>query len=370
MVGLIGRKKTIRYNIFILIEIFIISVILVFSTSVTGYFLKEYKNAGDLIAAGLVASFALFVMLVSGIGLMGTQLIWVIGKKKEIGLLMSFGAKKGNIVSMVLFNSVKKVIVTGVLGIIAGYIITPEISRILYLPGSPNITTVVSAFILLLIFTIAATLYPALKAASIMPVEALRGTHEINSIKSKKTKKIWAAVVFYLILTVTVVVYVNLDYRLKKEMETDIINTSGPPPAIGTKVPGFEVLDGGNNILSNEDLMGSRHLIVIVDMQCAVSIDLLEGLDNIKEALAEAGVNVKLILVNRNYANDGTQSALQEKNIYFPLFEDHEKSVKWAFNVNAWPTMYLVDEEGTIIYRQIGYTGEVINMLRTVISKD
>jgi len=369
MVGVIGRKKTNRYNVFILIEIFIISSILVFSASVTGYFLNEYKNASDLIAAGLVVSFALFVMLVSGIGLMGTQLIWVIGKKKEIGLLMSFGAKKGNIVNMVLFNSIKKVIVTGVLGIIAGYIITPVISRILYLPGSPNITTVVSAFILLLIFTIAATLYPALKAASITPVEALRGTHDINSIKSKQTKKIWAVVVFYLVLTVTYVVCVNLDYSLKKEMETDIINTSGPPPAIGTKVPDFEVLDGGNNILSNEDLMGSRHLIVIVDMQCSVSIDLLVSLNSIEGFLSETGVNVKLILVHKNYSNKSTQSVLQEKNIYFPLFEDHEKSVKWAFKVNAWPAMYLVDEEGTIIYRQIGYTDEVINMLRTVISK-
>lgn len=368
----IGGKKTNTYNIFILVEIFIIAVILVFSTSVIGYFLMKYKDSGDLFAASLIGSFALFVMVVCGIGLMGTQLIWVIGKKKEIGLLMSFGAKKRNIASMVFFNSMKKAIAPGVLGIIAGCLITPVISEMLYLPGNPSVIAVISAFILLIVFTMTATLYPALKAASITPIEALKGTRDINSIKSHKDKKRWTTTAFYIILTLIFATCVCFDYHFKKEMETDIINTSGPPPAIGTKVPYFEVLGQDNVILLNEHFSGSKNLLVLWDVNCPFSIDLLENLSDLKRDLADSGIHVKPILLHDNNQSEDAdaQNLLQGKGIDFPVLRDNGKSVKWAFNASLRPAMYLVDEDGIIVYRQMGYNEKVINMLKTLVSQE
>jgi len=38
----------------------------------------------------------------------------------------------------------------------------------------------------------------------------------------------------------------------------------------------------------------------------------------------------------------------------FPIFVDANKSVKWAFKATISPSMYLIDSEGKIIYRQLG----------------
>jgi peroxiredoxin len=155
-------------------------------------------------------------------------------------------------------------------------------------------------------------------------------------------------------------------------METDIINTSGPPPAIGTKVPYFEVLGQDNSILSNDHFSGNKHLLILWDVKCPFSIDLLENISYLKSDLADSRIHVKLIQLHNNSRSEDTdaQNLLQEKGIDFPAFQDSDKSVKWAFNASQRPAMYLVDEDGAIVYRQIGYNEQVFNMLKTVVSQE
>jgi len=95
-------------------------------------------------------------------------------RTKEIGLKKAVGAKNREILSQFLVESVILTLVGGVFGIILGSLISFGVSRF------ANITSQVSIFSILLALTFSSLVgiifgyYPARRAASLNPIEALR----------------------------------------------------------------------------------------------------------------------------------------------------------------------------------------------------
>jgi len=118
-------------------------------------------------------------LLVGGIGIMNIMLVSVTERTKEIGLRKAVGAKKSDILIQFLTESVLLSLFGGIIGIIFGWVISAVVGRIAAASGTPFSPAVgLDAILLATLFSTAVGLffgiYPANRAASLEPVEALR----------------------------------------------------------------------------------------------------------------------------------------------------------------------------------------------------
>lgn len=122
----------------------------------------------------LLAAIAGISLLVGGIGIMNIMLVSVTERYREIGIRKAVGARKRDILSQFLVESVVLSLVGGFCGIIFGILI----AKIISLLGKWVFTIPISAVILPFLFSsiigLFFGLYPAQKASSLDPVEALR----------------------------------------------------------------------------------------------------------------------------------------------------------------------------------------------------
>ena len=131
------------------------------------------------IALGSIAGFSL---LVGGIGIMNMMLVAVTERTREIGLRMALGAKRLDILLQFLIESVLMCAVGGAigvgLGILAGEgmaLLAVKIVKIVpEWPALISLQWIVVSVSVSAIIGIAFGLYPALKASSLTPIEALR----------------------------------------------------------------------------------------------------------------------------------------------------------------------------------------------------
>ena len=124
------------------------------------------------IILGTIAGISL---LVGGIGIMNIMLATVTERTREIGIRRALGAKRKDITQQFLIETVVLSGVGGILGVTVGVLI-PQII-IYFIPEQKAIVTgfsVALSFGISVLIGILAGLYPALRAARMDPIEALR----------------------------------------------------------------------------------------------------------------------------------------------------------------------------------------------------
>ncbi|MEX2566784.1 MAG: ABC transporter permease [Cyclobacteriaceae bacterium] len=144
-----------------------------FEITIPELLLKQQQRTQNIfnIVLGAIAGISL---LVGGIGIMNIMLASVMERIKEIGLRLSLGAKKTDIVNQFLFESVMISVSGGIIGVILGIILAHLVSTFADFP------TVITLSSILLSFGVAATvglvfgITPAKRAASQDPITSLR----------------------------------------------------------------------------------------------------------------------------------------------------------------------------------------------------
>lgn len=122
----------------------------------------------------VLGSIAAISLLVGGIGIMNIMLASVTERTREIGIRRALGAKQNDIVLQFLIETVLLSGAGGILGVILGLSIPLAVSHF------AGVTTVIKAWSPTLAFSISVLtgiafgIYPAKRAASMNPVEALR----------------------------------------------------------------------------------------------------------------------------------------------------------------------------------------------------
>ncbi len=135
--------------------------------------LKQQKRSNELFnyVLGAIAGISL---LVGGIGIMNIMLASVLERIKEIGLRLSLGAKKTDIVHQFMFESVLISVSGGIIGIVLGISLAFAVSQL------AGISTVISFSSILVSFGVAAGIglvfgiTPARRAAQQNPINSLR----------------------------------------------------------------------------------------------------------------------------------------------------------------------------------------------------
>jgi putative ABC transport system permease protein len=122
----------------------------------------------------LLASIALVSLLVGGIGIMNIMLVSVTERTREIGVRMALGARRRDIMSQFLIESVALAVAGGVVGIGAGVGAATIMARMYQWNTLVSLPAVVVSFGFALVVGIFFGIYPARKASRLDPIEALR----------------------------------------------------------------------------------------------------------------------------------------------------------------------------------------------------
>lgn len=128
------------------------------------------------VVSGVVTGIAAISLLVGAIGIL--TIMWIVVQERvgEIGLAKAIGATRGQILLWYLFESAVTALAGGVAGLAIGvggaWLLSATV------PGINSLTSpliVVEAIVMALVVGVGAGVAPALKAASMDPVDALRG---------------------------------------------------------------------------------------------------------------------------------------------------------------------------------------------------
>ena len=136
-------------------------------------FLNLYKQATSGIFAVLVGVVALS-LVVGGIVIMNIMLMVVSERTREIGLRKALGARRADIMSQVLTESVTLSIFGGMVGIALGFLAALGIAAVTPLPARLEPWSVVLGIGITAGVGLFFGMYPASRAAALDPIEALR----------------------------------------------------------------------------------------------------------------------------------------------------------------------------------------------------
>ena len=113
-------------------------------------------------------------LIVGGIGVMNIMLVSVTERTAEIGLKKALGAKKRRIRMQFLTEAAVLTSLGGIIGVGSGIGLAQLISKMMQIPVAVSIPSIVIAVIFSTVIGVVFGLVPAIKAANLSPIEALR----------------------------------------------------------------------------------------------------------------------------------------------------------------------------------------------------
>ena len=142
-----------------------------FRTSET--FIQFYKTATSSIYFAMIVISSI-ALLVGGIVVMNIMLVAVTERTKEIGIRMSVGARRKDILFQFLVESSVISSTGGVIGILLGFGIAKIVTATTSMPSTVDPVSIVMAILVSASIGLFFGIYPANRAAKLDPIEALR----------------------------------------------------------------------------------------------------------------------------------------------------------------------------------------------------
>ncbi len=134
----------------------------------------QAQEAASKVMAILLAAVASVSLLVGGIGIMNIMLVSVTERTREIGLRLAVGARSKDILSQFLVEAITLSTIGGLLGILLGGLGTWLVAELAEWPVQLSVVSIILAVGFSAVIGIFFGYYPARKASSMQPIQALR----------------------------------------------------------------------------------------------------------------------------------------------------------------------------------------------------
>jgi putative ABC transport system permease protein len=144
---------------------------------------RRFATMGELVDGGLIrprfnmlllGTFAAVALLLATVGTYGVLSHSVSQKTREIGLRMSLGARRVDIIRWVLWRGLKLTMAGVILGVAGASLVTQGLSSMLYGVSTTDMSTFAAVSALLIVVAILACYVPARRASRVDPIVALR----------------------------------------------------------------------------------------------------------------------------------------------------------------------------------------------------
>ncbi len=131
-------------------------------------------NAQPRFEVLLLGVFGVVALLLAAIGIYGVMSYSVARRTREIGIRVSLGADRADVVRMVLLSGMKQALVGTVVGIAGALLLAQFMSTMLYGVSPKDPVTFVGVAVVLTLAALLATSITARRATRIEPMAALR----------------------------------------------------------------------------------------------------------------------------------------------------------------------------------------------------
>jgi putative ABC transport system permease protein len=144
-----------------------------FSVIVPAELLAQQKRTEQLFNTVMVA-IASISLLVGGIGIMNIMLAAILERTREIGVRRAIGARRWDIIRQFVIEATLISFAGGLLGVLVGFAMSQLIAWLAGWSTVVTISSILLAFVVSISVGLIFGIYPAVKAARLDPVEAIR----------------------------------------------------------------------------------------------------------------------------------------------------------------------------------------------------
>ena len=153
----------------------------------------------------------------------------------------------------------------------------------------------------------------------------------------------------------------QLQPQLRSEPEKIILQA-------GTQMPSWKLTSVSGNVIESEKLNSKLTLIDFWFKGCAPCVQSMPGLQKLYTEFKDKGLLV--LGFNPFDKNDfDLKGFLSYRKITYPVLTDTKAEAE-KFNVDAYPSFFLVNKKGEILYSSKGYSEETENALRKMIEEE
>jgi putative ABC transport system permease protein len=137
--------------------------------------IRDEVLANDRFTVILFTSFAAVALLLAAIGIYGVMAFSVAQRSHEIALRMALGSSRNGVVGLVVKEGFVLACIGLGIGLIGAYFVGRGMRTMLYGVGAMDVSAFATVGLILLLSALLACYLPARRAASVNPMEALRG---------------------------------------------------------------------------------------------------------------------------------------------------------------------------------------------------